>query len=93
MTSKKLTLIVVNNPRDWQFDIPGVTVVSAQDYLNQPSYGIAHQPQHVHQCKGARIRRLLRRAAVQLAQRRRRQANRQSSAQARHCSYSGVQAW
>lgn len=38
MTSKKLTLIVVNNPRDWQFDIPGVTVVSAQDYLNQPSY-------------------------------------------------------
>ena len=38
MSGPKRTLIVVNNPRDWQFDIAGVEVVAAQDYLNQPEF-------------------------------------------------------
>ncbi len=32
-------LIVVNNPRDWPLDIPGVTVVPARAYLSDPAYG------------------------------------------------------
>src|SRR3989338_466483 len=32
-------LIVVNSPRDWPLDIPGVTVVSARAYLTDPAYG------------------------------------------------------
>ena len=32
-------LIVVNNPRDWPLDIPGVTVVPARAYLTDPAYG------------------------------------------------------
>ncbi len=32
-------LIVVNNPRDWPLDIPGVTVVPARTYLTDPAYG------------------------------------------------------
>ncbi len=33
------TLIVVNNPADWQFDIPDVKVVSARHYLDDELYG------------------------------------------------------
>ena len=32
-------LIVVNNPRDWPLDVPGVTVVPARAYLTDPAYG------------------------------------------------------
>ena len=32
-------LIVVNNPRDWPLDIPGVAVVPARAYLTDPAYG------------------------------------------------------
>jgi len=32
-------LIVVNNPRDWPLDVPGVTVVPARAYLTEPAYG------------------------------------------------------
>ena len=32
-------LIVVNNPRDWPLDIPGVSVVPARAYLTDPAYG------------------------------------------------------
>ena len=32
-------LIVVNNPRDWQLEISGVTVVPARAYLTDPAYG------------------------------------------------------
>jgi glutathione synthase/RimK-type ligase-like ATP-grasp enzyme len=32
-------LIVVNNPRDWPLDIPGVTVLPARAYLTEPVYG------------------------------------------------------
>ena len=30
-------LIVVNNPRDWPLDIPGVSVVPARAYLPDPA--------------------------------------------------------
>lgn len=33
------TLIVVNNAKEWSFDIPGVQVVDARSYLTQPEYG------------------------------------------------------
>src|SRR5574340_1282279 len=32
-------LIVVNNPRDWPLDIPGVSVVPARAYLTDPAWG------------------------------------------------------
>ena len=32
------TLIVANSPKDWPFDIPGVDVVDAWDYLTSPQY-------------------------------------------------------
>ncbi|HEU0188432.1 MAG TPA: RimK family protein [Gallionella sp.] len=32
-------LIVVNNPRDWPLDIPGVAVVPARAYLTDPAFG------------------------------------------------------
>ena len=32
-------LIVVNNPRDWPLDVPGVSVVPARAYLTDPAYG------------------------------------------------------
>ncbi len=31
-------LVVVNNPADWQLDVPGVRVVSARQYLTDPSF-------------------------------------------------------
>lgn len=31
-------LIVVNNPKDWAFEIPGVEVVAAKTYITDPSY-------------------------------------------------------
>src|SRR6201999_2821782 len=32
------TLVVVSNPRDWPFAIPGVTVVGARAYLTESGY-------------------------------------------------------
>ena len=31
-------LIVVNDPKDWPFQIPGVEVVDARSYLTRPEY-------------------------------------------------------
>lgn len=31
-------IIVVNNPKQWTFDIPGVDVVSAKDYITNPDF-------------------------------------------------------
>jgi len=31
-------LVVINNPKDWQFDIEGVEVVSVRSYLTNPQY-------------------------------------------------------
>jgi glutathione synthase/RimK-type ligase-like ATP-grasp enzyme len=33
------TLVVVNHPRDWPFDIAGMQVVTAGEYLGDPAYG------------------------------------------------------
>ncbi len=33
------TLLVVNNTKEWAFDIPGVDVVNARQYLTQPEFG------------------------------------------------------
>ena len=35
---KMSTLIVVNNPKEWPFNIPGVEVVDARGYLTRPEY-------------------------------------------------------
>jgi len=39
-------LIVVHNPENWEFNVPGVRVASARDYLTQPDYA---------QIRGARV--------------------------------------
>ncbi|HMA66131.1 MAG TPA: RimK-like ATPgrasp N-terminal domain-containing protein, partial [Chitinispirillaceae bacterium] len=33
-----MNLIVVNNPKDWTFEIPGVECVSAKAYLTEDHY-------------------------------------------------------
>ncbi len=45
------TLIVVNNPRDWQFDIPGVEVVDAWKYLDDPGYGALQRARVFNLCR------------------------------------------
>jgi glutathione synthase/RimK-type ligase-like ATP-grasp enzyme len=47
-------LIVVNNPRDWPLDIPGVTVVPARAYLTDPAYGGEHAARVYNLCKSYR---------------------------------------
>jgi len=32
------TVIILNNPNEWKFDIPGVSVVSAWEYLTDPAF-------------------------------------------------------
>ena len=44
-------LIVVNNPRDWPLEIPGVTVVPARAYLTDPAYGDNHSFKVFNLCK------------------------------------------
>ena len=31
-------ILVIENPRNWDFHIPGVTVVAARDYLTEPRW-------------------------------------------------------
>lgn len=47
-------LIVVNNPRDWPLDIPGVTVVPARAYLSDPAYGSDCTARVFNLCKSYR---------------------------------------
>lgn len=47
-------LIVVNDPRDWQFDIPNVTVVPARTYLTDPAYGEERNAKVFNLCKSYR---------------------------------------
>jgi hypothetical protein len=35
------TLVIVERPEKWPFDIPGVAVVAALDYLTGEQYGVA----------------------------------------------------
>ena len=51
-------LIVVNNPRDWPLDIPGVTVVAARTYLTDPAYGGDRAARVFNLCKSYRYQTL-----------------------------------
>jgi glutathione synthase/RimK-type ligase-like ATP-grasp enzyme len=51
-------LIVVNNPRDWPLDIPGVTVVPARAYLTDPAYGGSRITRVFNLCKSYRYQSL-----------------------------------
>ncbi len=51
-------LIVVDNPRDWPLDIPGVDVVSARDYLTDPAYGEGRSVKAFNLCRSYRYQSL-----------------------------------
>lgn len=51
-------LIVVNNPRDWPLEIPGVSVVPARAYLTDPAYGSEFQVRVFNLCKSYRYQTL-----------------------------------
>ena len=51
-------LIVVNNPRDWPLDIPGVSVVPARAYLTDPAYGGDSTARVFNLCKSYRYQTL-----------------------------------
>lgn len=51
-------LVVVDDPRDWQFEVPGIEVVSARAYLTDPAFG-THQPLRLFNlCKSYRYKQL-----------------------------------
>jgi glutathione synthase/RimK-type ligase-like ATP-grasp enzyme len=47
-------LIVVNNPRDWKFQVPGVELVSAKAYLTENVYSSMRQARVFNLCKSYR---------------------------------------
>lgn len=51
-------LIVVDNPRDWPLEIPGVSVVSARAYLGDPAYGDDHSVKAFNLCRSYRYQSL-----------------------------------
>ena len=51
-------LIVVNNPRDWPLNIPGVTVVPARAYLTDPAFGEDRGARVFNLCKSYRYQSL-----------------------------------
>jgi glutathione synthase/RimK-type ligase-like ATP-grasp enzyme len=51
-------LIVVENPRDWPLDIPGVSLVSARAYLTDPAYGEGHSVRAFNLCRSYRYQSL-----------------------------------
>ncbi|HYP68847.1 MAG TPA: RimK family protein [Thiobacillaceae bacterium] len=44
-------LIVVDNPKDWPLQIPGVAVVSARAYLTEPEHGDNHSVKVFNLCR------------------------------------------
>ena len=48
------TLLVVNNPKNWGFRIPGVAVVSARDYLTQIPYAQMRATRVYNLCRSYR---------------------------------------
>lgn len=52
------TLIVVENPRDWPLDIPGVTVVAARAYLTDPAWGEERSARVFNLCRSYRYQSL-----------------------------------
>jgi glutathione synthase/RimK-type ligase-like ATP-grasp enzyme len=51
-------LIVVENPRDWPLDIPGVSLVSARAYLTDPAYGEGRSVKAFNLCRSYRYQSL-----------------------------------
>ncbi len=51
-------LIVVDNPRDWPLDIPGVGVVPARTYLTDPAYGEGRSVKVFNLCRSYRYQSL-----------------------------------
>src|SRR3990167_11257968 len=51
-------LIVVDNPRDWPLDLPGVGVVPARAYLTDPAYGEGRSFKLFNLCRSYRYQSL-----------------------------------
>jgi glutathione synthase/RimK-type ligase-like ATP-grasp enzyme len=51
-------LIVVNNPKEWSLEIPGVAVVSARAYLTEPAFATNHSVKVFNLCKSYRYQSL-----------------------------------
>jgi len=51
-------LIVVDNPRDWPLDIPGVALVPARAYLTDPAYGEGRSVKVFNLCRSYRYQSL-----------------------------------
>lgn len=51
-------LLIVDNPRDWPLDIPGVGVVPARAYLTEPAYGEGRSVKVFNLCKSYRYQSL-----------------------------------
>jgi len=51
-------LIVVDNPRDWPLDLPGVGIVPARAYLTDPAYGEGRSVKVFNLCKSYRYQSL-----------------------------------
>lgn len=47
-------LLVVDNPRDWPLEIPGITLVAARTYLTDPAYCVDHSVKLFNLCKSYR---------------------------------------
>jgi glutathione synthase/RimK-type ligase-like ATP-grasp enzyme len=51
-------LVVVDNPRDWPLDLPGVSVVPARAYLTDPAYGEGRSVKVFNLCRAYRYQSL-----------------------------------
>ncbi len=51
-------VIVVDNPRDWPLDIPGVSIVSARAYLTDPAFGEGRSVKAFNLCRSYRYQSL-----------------------------------
>jgi len=51
-------LIVVDNPRDWPLDLPGVSVVAARAYLTDPAFGEGRSVKAFNLCRSYRYQSL-----------------------------------
>ncbi len=45
------TLLVVNNPKNWPIELPGVEVVSAKQYLTDPDFGYVRRTKVYNLCR------------------------------------------
>ncbi len=51
-------LVIVNEPKDWQLELPGVEVVAADAYLTEPQYAERPRTRVVNLCRSLRYQRL-----------------------------------